>query len=81
MHVSLDFPKFPWPVDRAIGKVSQPYQEADMDVTPVATTEKPADANSLKLDSAALARLMEEVRNDAVSAPTAYNRMHNRHNR
>ena len=52
-----------------------------MDVTPVATTEKPADAHSLKLDSAALARLMEEVRNDAVSAPTAYNRMHNRHNR
>ena len=37
--------------------------------------------DSLKLDSAALARLMEEVRNGAVSAPSAYNRMHNRHNR
>lgn len=50
-----------------------------------ATKTRPADAvagtDSLKLDSAALARLMDEVRNDAVSAPGAYNRMHNRHNR
>ena len=37
--------------------------------------------DSLKLDSAALTRLMDEVRNDTVSAPSAYNRMHNRHNR
>ena len=40
-----------------------------------------ASVDSLKLDSAALARVIAEVRNDAVSAPTAYNRVHNRHNR
>ena len=32
-------------------------------------------------DSVALARLMEEVRNNTDRQPTAYNRMHNRHNR
>lgn len=37
--------------------------------------------DALKVNSAALARLIEEVRNNRVSAPTAYNRMHNRHNR
>lgn len=40
-----------------------------------------ADSSSIKLGSAALARLLEEVRNETISAPTAYNRMHNRHNR
>ncbi|MGP7795516.1 YhhA family cyclophane-containing RiPP [Sphingomonas sp. CLY1604] len=39
------------------------------------------ETTSVALDSAALARLIAEVRNDAVSAPTAYNRTHNRHNR
>ncbi|WP_415479359.1 YhhA family cyclophane-containing RiPP [Acetobacter syzygii] len=38
-------------------------------------------ATELDLNSIALARLVEEVRNNAVSAPSAYNRMHNRHNR
>ena len=33
------------------------------------------------LDSAALARILEEVRNERPSEPHAYNRMHNRHNR
>lgn len=50
-----------------------------------ATKTRPAGAiagtDPLKLDSAALARLIDEVRNDTVSAPSAYNRMHNRHNR
>jgi len=50
---------------------------AETKTRPVGT----ATTGSLKLGSAALARLMDEVRLDAVSAPTAYNRMHNRHNR
>lgn len=33
------------------------------------------------LESAALARIIEEVRNNEPSEPHAYNRMHNRHNR
>ena len=34
------------------------------------------------IDSATLARLLEEVRNaDGPQQPAAYNRMHNRHNR
>ena len=31
--------------------------------------------------SPVLARLIEEVRNDKIEDPNAYNRMHNRHNR
>jgi hypothetical protein len=42
---------------------------------------KVSATESLKLDSAALRRLVREVRNHAVSTPTAYNRVHNRHNR
>ena len=34
-----------------------------------------------KLPSPVLARLIEEVRNDEVSATDAYSRFHNRHNR
>jgi hypothetical protein len=56
-------------------------QESAMQATFVQTVDKPADTRSLKLDSVALSRLVEEVRNGAVSAPTAYNRQHNRHNR
>lgn len=33
------------------------------------------------VDSATLARLLEEVRNGTEFTPHAYNRMHNRHNR
>lgn len=47
-------------------------------------TTKAADDTptaSLKLDSVVLARLSDEVRNGAISSPSAYNRMHNRHNR
>lgn len=39
------------------------------------------DTAELMTDSVALARLIEEVRNNRVSSPAAYNRMHNRHNR
>ncbi len=52
-----------------------------MKAVPIPAPDQPADTALLGLDSAALARLMEEVRNDAVSSPTAYNRTHNRHNR
>lgn len=38
-------------------------------------------AERIPLDSAVLARLMEEVRNGTDRQPAAYNRMHNRHNR
>lgn len=55
--------------------------EAPMKNTPVRESDEAAAALPLQLDSVALARLMEEVRNDSVSQPTAYNRMHNRHNR
>jgi len=34
-----------------------------------------------KIPSPVLARLIEEVRNEEMSDATAYNRMHNRHNR
>ncbi|MDR6790400.1 hypothetical protein J2Y58_003780 [Sphingomonas sp. BE138] len=41
----------------------------------------PVDGTRVKLDSVALSRLMDEVRNNTDRQPTAYNRMHNRHNR
>lgn len=37
--------------------------------------------NVEEISSPALARLIEEVRNQEVSDSTAYNRFHNRHNR
>jgi hypothetical protein len=42
-----------------------------------------ASTNTLTRDSAAIKRLMEEVRCEdmSISTPTAYNRSHNRHNR
>lgn len=52
-----------------------------MEATKFCRADAVASTDSLRLDSAALARLMNEVRNQAVSAPTAYNRVHNRHNR
>ncbi len=45
-----------------------------MKAVPISASDQPADTALLGLDSAALARLMEEVRNNAVSSPTAYNR-------
>ena len=39
------------------------------------------DITSLVLGSPALARLVEEVRNEEIAELYAYNRMHNRHNR
>ena len=41
----------------------------------------PGDLGELGLDSAALARLLDEVRNDTAFTPAAYNRTYNRHNR
>ena len=40
-----------------------------------------SDLMSLSLSSVALARLVDEVRNDDTSASRAYDRVHNRHNR
>ena len=39
------------------------------------------DVTELLASSPVLARLVEEVRNEQVDQPHAYNRMHNRHNR
>jgi hypothetical protein len=52
-----------------------------MQTQPAPLEKKVARPDSLGLGSVALARLIEEVRNHAVSAPTAYDRVHNRHNR
>jgi hypothetical protein len=41
----------------------------------------PGDLGGMGLDSEALARLLEEVRNDTSFTPAAYNRTYNRHNR
>lgn len=39
------------------------------------------DITEAVANSPVLARLVEEVRNEQVDDPQAYNRMHNRHNR
>lgn len=52
-----------------------------MEANPIQLTGKTDVTDTMKLDSAVLARLIKEVRNDAVSSPTAYDRVHNRHNR
>ena len=49
-----------------------------MEQIPVRPASNP---DRVPLDSVALARLMEEVRNGTDRQPNAYNRMHNRHNR
>ncbi|MGA9580761.1 MAG: YhhA family cyclophane-containing RiPP [Allosphingosinicella sp.] len=51
-----------------------------MEATPI-PAPKDVAPDPLGVDSVVLARLLEEVRNNMASAPTAYNRMHNRHNR
>ncbi len=51
-----------------------------MKTSPTLTKPETTDV-AVKLDSPVLKRLLDEVRNETVSAPTAYNRMHNRHNR
>ncbi len=52
-----------------------------MSTNATTTTEQQAAQDSVAVSSAVLTRLIEEVRNNQASAPTAYNRMHNRHNR
>ncbi len=52
-----------------------------MDPKPAMEAKERAAPVTLALNNVVLARLMDEVRNNAASAPTAYNRMHNRHNR
>lgn len=43
--------------------------------------ESDREDDEVALDSVALARLLEEVRNDAPVSSTVYNRTYNRHNR
>lgn len=45
------------------------------------TPERRPEPEGLRLDSATLARLMEEVRNEDPSIARSYDRSHNRHNR
>jgi hypothetical protein len=47
---------------------------------PTAPQQRP-EPEELRLDSATLARLMEEVRNEDASVARSYDRSHNRHNR
>lgn len=49
--------------------------------TTLAPAPKIVAPEAIGVDSVVLARLLNEVRNNVTSAPTAYNRMHNRHNR
>lgn len=46
-----------------------------------ATEKNPQEPDDKETPSPVLARLIEEVRNEKVGNPHAYNRMHNRHNR
>jgi hypothetical protein len=43
--------------------------------------EQPCGARPVPLDSATLARLIEEVRNEPAGVARSYDRAHNRHNR
>jgi hypothetical protein len=45
------------------------------------TVERALPIQSAALDSAALARLIEEVRNEPAGVERTYDRAHNRHNR
>jgi hypothetical protein len=45
------------------------------------TTESSRETQPIGLDSATLARLIEEVRNEPVGVGRTYDRVHNRHNR
>jgi hypothetical protein len=44
-------------------------------------TEPPREIQPIGLDSATLARLIEEVRSEPAGVDRAYDRVHNRHNR
>ena len=45
------------------------------------TLPSPIDVELSKVSSPALARIIEEVRNEDASTSRAYDRVHNRHNR
>lgn len=51
-----------------------------MEAMPIPAPKEVAP-DAVSVDSIVLARLLEEVRNNLASAPTAYDRVHNRHNR
>jgi len=58
------------------------FVSEDQSLATNASTSNASTSNTQR-DSAAIKRLMEEVRCEdmTVSSPTAYNRQHNRHNR
>lgn len=61
--------------------MSEASFEALAEVTPQAELNALFDVDVKTLSSAALARLVEEVRHDDPLAGRAYDRTHNRHNR
>ena len=64
---------------REVNKMSEatPHHEED----PIDDEKIPDEPDVNQPISPVLARLIEEVRNENVEDPHAYNRMHNRHNR
>ena len=52
-----------------------------MEATHIAESNNKPTVTNPPLDSVALARIMEEVRNNTDQQQTAYNRTYNRHNR
>ena len=53
----------------------------EQDEIEASLSEELCEVDIILPPSPVLARLIEEVRNEEATAPTAYNRMHNRHNR
>ena len=53
-------------------------REEPVNAVPDESEQRESDAEAI---SPLLARLIEEVRNEKIDDPNAYNRMHNRHNR
>jgi hypothetical protein len=56
-------------------------EEGSDETNGVPAEQKPTEQGLAAKVSPALARLIEEVRNEQAGGPHAYNRMHNRHNR
>jgi hypothetical protein len=52
-----------------------------MEATIEASERRPLPPAESGIDSATLARLIEEVRNEPTGVDRAYDRVHNRHNR
>ena len=55
--------------------------ELNSDRSPTEASTMPVEVPLEQLESPALDRLIEEVRSREIGAPSAYNRVHHRHNR